>query len=264
MAYTTHRTSNTYFEPLTDTGFKILFGRESSSDILIGFLNAVLDGDGHDPIVSIRYLDREKTRECDDERSIHYDIHCETESGHRFIVEMQNRQQVNFKKRTVFYASRAITEQGRQGEWDYNFMPVYVIALTQFMLEDDNNEVRIDVELQDMKSGQQFSNCLRLIYIQLPNFNKEIEECESEFDCWVYLMKHLKDMNMIPFVQNIFRRVDQVARVENLSRKTATNTNATLNLCATIAILFITLKLKHMKRAYSKDCNKDYSKDCNR
>jgi len=30
-------------------------------------------------------------------------------------------------------------------------------------------------------------------------------------------MKHLKDMNTIPFVQNIFRRVDQVARVENLS-----------------------------------------------
>ena len=30
-------------------------------------------------------------------------------------------------------------------------------------------------------------------------------------------MKHLKDMNTIPFVQEIFRRVDQVARVENLS-----------------------------------------------
>ena len=217
MAAPSHRTANTYFEPLTDTGFKILFGRESSSDILIGFLNAVLDGDGHDPIVSITYLDREKTRERDDERTIHYDIHCETGCGRRFIVEMQNRQQVHFKKRTIFYASRAITEQGNQGDWDYNFMPVYVIAFTQFKLDDGNCEVREDVQLQDMKTGKQFSDALRLIYIQLPNFGKDVDECKSDFDCWVYLMKHLKDMNTIPFVQNIFRRVDQVARVENLS-----------------------------------------------
>jgi predicted transposase/invertase (TIGR01784 family) len=217
MTAPSHRTANTYFEPLTDTGFKILFGRESSNDILTGFLNAVLDGDGLDPIVSITYLDREKTRECDDERSIHYDIHCETGCGRRFIVEMQNRQQVHFKKRTLFYASRAITEQGNQGDWDYNFMPVYVIAFTQFALEDGNPDVRVDAQLQDMKTGKQFSDALRLIYIQLPNFDKDVDECKSDFDCWVYLMKHLKDMNTIPFVQNIFRRVDQVARVENLS-----------------------------------------------
>lgn len=68
MSLHTHKTASTYFEPLTDTGFKILFGRESSSEILIGFLDAVLDGEGHDPIVSIRYPNRKKTCSGDEKR----------------------------------------------------------------------------------------------------------------------------------------------------------------------------------------------------
>lgn len=64
-----------YIDPLTDSGFKILFGRESSADILMGFLNALLEGDGNDPITSLRYGDKEKVHESQDGRSVLFDIH---------------------------------------------------------------------------------------------------------------------------------------------------------------------------------------------
>ena len=70
----THKTEGTYIDPLCDTGFKILFGRESSEDILIGFLNAILDTDGEDPIVSLTYIDKEMNMESPDERNIFYDL----------------------------------------------------------------------------------------------------------------------------------------------------------------------------------------------
>lgn len=82
-----------YIDPLSDPGFKILFGRESSKDILIGFLNMLLGKELKDPIVNVTHLDKEKVKEQTSERSILYDIHCETSSGHRIIVEMQNNAQ---------------------------------------------------------------------------------------------------------------------------------------------------------------------------
>lgn len=203
---------------LCDTGFKILFGRESSMDILIGFLNAVLDGEGLDPIVELTYLDKEKCKESPDERTIFYDIHCKTKSGHRFIVEMQNKPQSFFRERSIFYVARAITEQGEPGDWEYDFMPVYSIALTQFRLHPDEKRLRVDVMLKDMETNETFSKSIRLIYIQLPNFNITTpEECRNDFEKWIFILKNLRDMETMPFVQDIFRRVENVARVENLS-----------------------------------------------
>lgn len=220
MEYQTFNDGGTFINPLTDSGFKILFARESSQDILIGFLNAVLDRDGKDPITEIIYLDKEKIKEQSDERSVIYDIHCQTKCNRRFIVEMQNRAQSFFINRTIFYVARAITEQGRAKDWKYDFMPVYGIFISDFAIKSDDDRVRIDVELHDIEHEKQFSDLIRLVYIQLPNFKVDKPEmCKDDFDRWIYLFKYMNVMETMPFVEKIFKRVEQVARVENLSQE---------------------------------------------
>ena len=54
-----------YIDPFTDTGFKIIFGKEHvSNDILRSFLNVLFEGD---PVLSdirsVEYRPTEKTRE---------------------------------------------------------------------------------------------------------------------------------------------------------------------------------------------------------
>lgn len=39
----------------------------------------------------------------------------------------------------------------------------------------------------------------------------------TDFDRWIYILKNMRDMETMPFVQDIFRRVEQVASVENLN-----------------------------------------------
>lgn len=210
-----------YIDPLSDPGFKILFGREDSKDILIGFLNTLLENSIEDPITDIEYLDKEQVKEHSEERSVIYDIHCQTKCGRRFIVEMQNRSQINFVDRTVFYVSRAITEQGKPGPWRYTYMPVYGIFFTNFPLSGVDRRLRVDVELRDTLTNKQFSNKVRLIYIQLPYFKKvKPEECDNNFDRWIYILKNLNAMERMPFtkINDIFRRVEEVSRIGNLSK----------------------------------------------
>lgn len=210
-----------YIDPLSDPGFKILFGRESSKDILIGFLNMLLADEMQDPIVDVTHLDKEHVKETSEGRSILYDIHCETSCGKRFIVEMQNNAQTFFTERTVYYVSRSITEQGKAGKWRYDFKPVYGIFFTNFNIYNSERKLRTDVVLADSVTGKQFSDKLRMIYIQLPEFKIERpEDCKTHFERWIYLLKNMETLVTMPFtdMDRLYKRIEEVSRVESLNR----------------------------------------------
>jgi len=83
-----------FINPFTDVGFKRIFGQEFSKPLLLDFLNNLLKGER--VITDLKFLDKEQPAEYRDDRSLIYDIFCETDSGERIIVEMQNREHPNF------------------------------------------------------------------------------------------------------------------------------------------------------------------------
>ncbi len=214
-----YTTSGVFIDPSTDPGFKILFGRESSADILIDLLNSILETED-DPITNVTYLDKEHTKQASSERTMAFDIHCVTNNGKRFIVEMQNISQEWFIERCLMYGSRAITAQSKSGKWDYNYMPVISIAFTNFTIPRFEGQVIADGCIIDKHSGKQITDRLRLIFIQLPQFNKmNPEECKNALDEWIYTIKNMKNMENIPFIAKrpIFKKVEELAKMENLS-----------------------------------------------
>ena len=67
-----------FINPFTDVGFKRIFGQEISKPVLLAFLNSLLEGERR--IVDIQFLDKEKLRLSDDNRSLIYDILCQTDT----------------------------------------------------------------------------------------------------------------------------------------------------------------------------------------
>ena len=78
-----------FIDPWTDWGFKHIFGREASKDVLINFLNSLLEGER--VITDVHYMNNEREPEQMEMRKIVYDIYCKTDTGEYIIVEMQNR-----------------------------------------------------------------------------------------------------------------------------------------------------------------------------
>lgn len=95
-----------FINPFTDVGFKRIFGQEISKPVLIAFLNSLLAKEH--TITDVKFLDKEQIGIYDGDRSLIYDIYCETEAGEHIIVEMQNKYQPYFKKRSIYYLSRSI------------------------------------------------------------------------------------------------------------------------------------------------------------
>lgn len=95
-----------FINPFTDWGFKHIFGREASKDVLIEFLNDLLQGER--VITDVQFMNSERLPEHFEYRKVIYDIYCQTDTGEHIIVEMQNRRQDHFKERGLYYLSKAI------------------------------------------------------------------------------------------------------------------------------------------------------------
>ena len=176
--------------PFTDFGFKKLFGEEASKDILLDFLNAVLEDDVG-PIADLEYSKNEHLGPSELDRNVVFDIFCRTESGERIIIEMQKFFQTYFKERSLYYSSFAIQEQAVRGEWDFSLYPVYCISLLDFQLRDNEisrQEYFHKVKLIETKTGRVFNDKLSFIYLEIPKFDKKLDELETNFDKWMYLL----------------------------------------------------------------------------
>jgi len=113
-----------YLNPLTDYGFKKVFGEK---DIMIAFLTDLLNPAS--PIEDVIFLDKEMEADGEDMRSVIYDLRCQTQDGGEFIVEMQNKGQSHFSNRILYYLSHAISEQGEKGtSWTSTFIQSMVYS----------------------------------------------------------------------------------------------------------------------------------------
>ncbi len=133
---------------------------------------------------------------------------------------MQKAKMHFFKDRSLFYSTFPIREQGQKGIWDFRLLPVYFIAILDFIYDEqeDERKFRRDVCLKD-QDGDVFYDKLHFKFLQMPLFNKTEYELESHFDKWVYFLKHLEDMDHIPAILNepVFQKGFDIAEVSHLS-----------------------------------------------
>jgi predicted transposase/invertase (TIGR01784 family) len=88
-----------FINPYTDFGFKKLFGEEANKELLIDFLNQLLPP--RHQITELNFRNVESFAELSHERKAIFDIHCQTQSGERIIVEMQKAKVNYFKDRSL-------------------------------------------------------------------------------------------------------------------------------------------------------------------
>ncbi|WP_302614830.1 Rpn family recombination-promoting nuclease/putative transposase [uncultured Bacteroides sp.] len=209
-----------FINPFTDVGFKKIFGQEVSKDLLIDFLNDLLVDEKS--ITDITFLDKEILPEYMGDRGVIYDIYCTTENGEQFIVEMQNKQQINFRERALFYLSHAISRQGEKGaSWRFNLKAVYGVFFMNFRLDDMPHKLRTDIVLSDRDTHEQFSDKLRFIFIELPSFTKEENECDTDFERWIYVLKNMETLNRMPFTarKSVFEKLEKIVDIASLSKE---------------------------------------------
>ena len=211
--------SEKYINPFTDFGFKKLFGTEVNKDLLMDFLNEMIRGK-EGKIIELKYLNAEQLGRTEFDRKAVYDIYCETDCGEKLIVEMQKAKHNFFVDRTVFYATFPIREQAIKGEWNYELKPVYMIGVLDFTFNDDDDCYYSEVQLMNTGTKTVFYKKLTFINLEMPKFNKEIDQLETHFDKWMYVLKNLPRLQNLPpqLQERVFQKIFQVAEIAKMDK----------------------------------------------
>ncbi len=212
-----------YINPYTDFGFKRLFGIEANKDLLIDFLNQLLPAKHQ--IKGLFFKNSENITDIPEERKAIFDIHCESITGERFIVEMQKARIKYLKDRAVFYITFPIREQAVKNEWNFELNPIYFIALLDFEYEHKDAKKNIfpkfrrDVMLLDIEDHEVFYDKLRFTFLQMPAFKKEAKDLVTHYDKWCYFLQKLETFDNIPDIlkEPIFKKAFKTAAIANLS-----------------------------------------------
>jgi len=206
-----------YINPFTDYGFKKLFGEEPNKDLLLDFLNVLLKEEQGE-IKGLTYLKNEHLGTSEIDRKAIFDLYCENERGEKFIVELQKTKQNFFKDRTLYYSTFPIREQANRADWNYELKAVYTIAILDFVFDEDKSDTakfRYDIKLTDTDTKKVFYDKLTFIYLEMPKFNKTLDELETRFDKWLYVIRNLNRLDKVPdkLRERVFEKLFETAEI---------------------------------------------------
>lgn len=215
-------TEERYISLLTDFGFKRIFGTKPNKDLLIDFLNSLFNGE--QVVKDVTFLNSEHVGDVHTDRKAIFDVYCENEHCEKFIVEMQNAYQTYFKDRSLYYATFPIREQAQKGDgWNYKLKHVYVVALLNYDMSDpafSDNTINHDIGLLDKQTHRVFNDKLTFKYVEISKFNKRIEELETNYDKWLFVLQNLSRLDRQPeyLKTAVFNRLFAEAEIAKFTR----------------------------------------------
>jgi len=207
-----------YINPLTDFGFKKIFG---DKEIMTAFLTDLLQPSS--PIKDLIFLDKELGPDNDSYRGVIYDLRCTTADGGEFIVEMQNRGQEHFSDRILYYLSRSFSKQGEAGDakWNYSLTPVYGVFFLNFHLIGLKPRYLRTIQMTVNETGEVFSDKMKAFTLEIPDFrNKSEDYPKTKIEYWLYNLANMqKFTGSLPFTkeQPAFRKVGKISEIAKLT-----------------------------------------------
>jgi predicted transposase/invertase (TIGR01784 family) len=75
--------------------------------------------------------------------------------------------------------------------------------------------------LQDTETHETFSDKLRFIFIELPCFKKTEEDCNTDFERWIYVLKNMEILDRMPFkaYKAAFEKLEKITDIAALSKE---------------------------------------------
>ncbi len=194
---------STFADPKTDFAFKRIFGSEEHKDVLIAFLNDMLDLDEPHRIVAIELLPPEQRPPVAELKLSIVDVKCVDARGVAYVVEMQVFQVEGFEKRVVYNVAKAYVNQIARGELYPDLNDVVGITICDFELWPDNEERKIPMlsrwRMTEHQTGANELGQIRLVFLELPKYDKE-RPPRTVIEKWAYFFREARNLEVVPEV----------------------------------------------------------------
>ena len=183
-----------------DWAMKRLLRSKANFEILEGFLSELLS----EVIVILEVLESESNKESITDKFNRVDLKVKNSAGEIIIVEVQYEREHDYLQRMLYGASRAITEQQREGEPYARLVKVISVNILYFDLGHgsdyiyrgatsftgihDHDQLQLSSRQQKLYGKEQIFHLFPEYYlIRINNFN---DIAATPLDEWIYFLKN--------------------------------------------------------------------------
>lgn len=186
-----------FADPKNDVAFRKIFGNEAKKVILISFLNSVLNLEGDRKIIDLEFRNTFQLPKIVGLKSSVIDVKVKDQTGMTYIVEMQLSEVSGFDKRVQYYVSKEYASQIEKGDEYSKLTPVVFIGILEFEYFEGNNYLTRHLILNKETLKNELKD-INFNFIELPKFRKELKECKTLTDKWIYFIKNAESLEVIP------------------------------------------------------------------
>jgi predicted transposase/invertase (TIGR01784 family) len=199
-----------FADPTTDFAFKKIFGSADHKNVLIGFLNSILDLPS--AIAQIELANPYQVPKIAELKDTVLDIRATDQNGQHFIVEMQVQKDATFAKRSLYYTAKSYVQQLGAGQHYSILDKVYFVGILSFSIFDNSKYITRHLILET-ETQQNLLADFEFTFIELPKFKKSLEDLCSDEDKWLYFIKNAEKLDDIPasFRTPVFQEAFEIA-----------------------------------------------------
>lgn len=123
-----------FLDVKTDFAFKKVFGSEQSKDILIDFLNATIDFEEKNTVVTdLIIVDPYQIPLLKGMKESYVDVKAILSNQTKVIIEMQVLNVEGFEKRVLYNAAKLYSTQLKKAQSYPSLEPIIALTITDFM-----------------------------------------------------------------------------------------------------------------------------------
>ncbi|MGE6849385.1 Rpn family recombination-promoting nuclease/putative transposase [Bacillus tropicus] len=198
-----------------DFAFKQLFGTNGSEDILIAFLNAMLQESLESPIASLQLEDPHLHREHANDKLSILDISATLDTGTKVNVEMQLNNNHDMMKRSLYYWGKLYTSQLQKGMPYSALRKTITINLLNFIMFLDHKEFHTTGTLWNTEQQELLSDDIEIHIVEIQKLTEQWHEekvnpWKDPFVLWLLLLSANEDEHLTKLLEDIAMNQDPI------------------------------------------------------
>lgn len=198
-----------------DFAFKQLFGTNGSEDILIAFLNAMLQESLASPIASLQIEDPHLHREHEEDKLSILDISATLDTGTKVIVEIQLNNNHDMMKRSLYYWGRLYTSQLQKGMPYSALHKTITINLLNFLMFSEQKSFHTTSILWNTQQQKLLSDDIEIHIVEIPKVTmqwheEEVNPWKDPVARWLLLLTANEDEHLTKTLEDIAMNQDPI------------------------------------------------------
>ncbi len=201
--------------------FNRVFGSEQSKDILIDFLNAIIDFEDNCKITDLTIVDPDQIPFIKGMKDSYFNARTILSNGARVIIEIQVLNYEGIEKQFIENAAKLYSTQLNKSQSYEKKESIIALTIIDYIIFEKFENVISYFKIVEKEAIVDCDNDIELIFVELPKFNKSEQELETITDKWIYFVKNVGQLDCIPksFKEPNLLEAFEIANAAYLSEK---------------------------------------------